>query len=500
VSETGEQPQQRGAALPVLGVGLTYVPGLEALLEEEGDALDVVEVEPQTLWLRAPSEDSFRVDQVRFDYVRSLPGRKLLHGVGYPLGGYHTAEPEQVDMLQRMVEALDPAWISEHLAFNRATNGRGTFQTGFLLPPLQTAEGVTAAASSIRSLTGQIAVPLAVEHGVSYLQPRQGELSDGQFVRDVVEAADCGLVLDLHNAWTNARNGRQSLEHFLRDIPYDRVWEVHLAGGMEYQGYWLDAHSGEIPQPVLDCAREVIPRLPNLKALIFEIMPVYLETVGLPTVRAQLEKLRMLWELRSNAVAAPGVPMDFIGSEPGNPALTRCETPSPQEWENTLGALVVGEALDTPLARELASDPGLAVFQHLVGQFRASSVIGTLPFSGRLLLLTLGVQSFEALLSDYWQDNPPEAFGAEEARRFAKFLRTRALNIPLLDELVRFDLAAIAAIVESTASTVAFSQDPLAVLGALAERRLPSQASAGSYYADLSSKGIEFRAATAEHV
>lgn len=495
MSSAVEQTRQRGAALPVLGVGVTYVPGLEALLEEEGDAVDVVEVEPQTLWLRSPSADEFRVDQVRFDYVRSFPGEKLLHGVGYPLGGYHKAESDQVHGLQRMVEALEPAWISEHIAFNRATNARGIFQTGFLLPPLQTPEGVTAAATSIRSLASQLAVPLAVEHGVSYLQPCLGELSDGQFIKDVIQAADCGLVLDLHNVWTNARNGRQRVEDFLRDIPHHRVWEVHMAGGMEYRGYWLDAHSGEIPQPVLDIARDIIPRLPNLKALIFEIMPVYLETVGLPAVRAQLEKLRMLWDLRSRAVRAPAVPADLTCREPATPSGSGRENLSPQAWENTLGALVVGETLDTPLARQLASDPGIAVFQHLVAQFRASSVIATLPFSGRLLLLTIGAGPFQALLSEYWQDNPPESFGAEEARRFATFLRTRALNIPLLDELLRFDLAAIAAIVEGLASTVPFSQDPLSVLGALAERRLPSHSSPGLYYAELSSKGIEFRVA-----
>jgi len=351
---------------------------------------------------------------------------------------------------------------------------------------------VTAAASSIRSLAAQLSVPLAVEHGVSYLQPRSGELSDGQFVKQVVRAADCGLVLDNHNAWTNARNGRQRVEDFLREIPLDRVWEVHMAGGMEYRGYWLDAHSGEIPLPVLDIARDIIPRLPNLRALIFEIMPVYLETVGLPAVRAQLEKLRMLWGLRRAEVSTPSNCADFTCREPEMRIGIGRETPSPRTWENTLGALVVRETIDTPLGRQLAADPGIAVFQYLVEQFRASSVIATLPFSGRLLLLTIGAEPFQALLNEYWQDNPPESFGRDEARRFAAFLRGRALNIPLLDELLHFDLAAIAAIVEGSVSRVSFSQDPLSVLGALAERRIPSHSRPGLYYAELSSRGIEF--------
>lgn len=63
-------------------------------------------------------------------------------------------------------------------------------------------------------------------------------------MRRVVESADCGLLLDLHDLFANALNGRQSLDEFLDLAPLDRVWEVHLAGGMEVDGFWLDAHSG----------------------------------------------------------------------------------------------------------------------------------------------------------------------------------------------------------------------------------------------------------------
>ena len=78
--------------------------------------------------------------------------------------------------------------------------------------------------------------PFAVEIGVNYLRRRSDELSDGEFVTKVVEGANCGIILDLHNLWTNEMNGRQSIEDFLRQIPLERVWEIHLAGGYEEDG------------------------------------------------------------------------------------------------------------------------------------------------------------------------------------------------------------------------------------------------------------------------
>ena len=69
-------------------------------------------------------------------------------------------------------------------------------------------------------------------------------MPDGAFAAQVAEAADCGIVLDLHNLLCNERNGRQWVEGFLAAIPPHRVWEIHVAGGKSQRGFWLDAHSG----------------------------------------------------------------------------------------------------------------------------------------------------------------------------------------------------------------------------------------------------------------
>ena len=108
---------------------------------------------------------------------------------------------------------------------------RGTYATGFLLPPLQTEQGPRAAARTIRQTGAALDLPLAVETGINYLRQQPWELSDGAFVARVSELADCDILLDLHNLWTNARNGRQCVADFLAEIPPQRIREIHLAGG-----------------------------------------------------------------------------------------------------------------------------------------------------------------------------------------------------------------------------------------------------------------------------
>src|SRR3546814_3192135 len=114
----------------------------------------------------------------------------------------------------------------------------------------------------------------------------------------------------MHKLWCNQLNGRQPVDDVLATLPLERVWEIHLAGGDAVDGYWLDAHSGLVPDPLMELCRTWFPRLPNLKAVIFEIIPDYLASkdMGLDVLLAQLEAIRVLWNVR-------GSRLDFTRSE-----------------------------------------------------------------------------------------------------------------------------------------------------------------------------------------
>jgi uncharacterized protein (UPF0276 family) len=238
--------------LPELGVGVAYFSGIEPLLDPDAGVIDFLEVEPQTLWFQPdPHREAYAVDEEALATLAGFPIRKTLHGIGFPVGGSRPPPESQVDPILQMISALDPPWISEHLSFNLADGPSGRFTTGFLLPPRQTPAGVEAAVASIRSMADRMPIPLAVEVGTNYLQPRSDELPDGEFVARVVESANCGILLDLHNLWANEHNGRQRVMDFLDEVSLERVWEVHVAGGSEDHGYWLDSHSGPVPPPGL---------------------------------------------------------------------------------------------------------------------------------------------------------------------------------------------------------------------------------------------------------
>jgi uncharacterized protein len=455
------------SSLPELGVGITYSSAIEPAIKQWPDLFDVVEFEPQTSWIETPNGgEPYRVSDRVLDHVAQLPGQKLVHSIGVPVGGTVRPQPSQLGLLRRTITKFNSPWASEHLSFNRTQD----FGTGFFLPPRQTLQGVEAVTTSIRDLQTALPVPIAVETGVNYLRPRYDEMPDGAFVATVTESANCGILLDLHNLFTNSVNGRQSVEEFIAQLPLERVWEVHLAGGFEMEGFWLDAHSGAIPDILLSMAREVVPALPNLKTIVFELFPSFVPDFGFDGIRGEMEKLHKLWALRTGA--RPDKARVYRPAEAGTKTG---ECASPATWERALGSLVIGREPDDEVARELATDPGVAVINRLACEFRASMIVSVLRLTSRLLMLALGPETFRSILEDFWSNTPPQLFASSEAEAFATYLEALDLKVPKLDKILAFERAVMATLMDEAPRVVPFDFDPLPLLRGLAEGRLPKE-------------------------
>lgn len=441
----------------------------------------MLEIEPQTMWLKVrDAERPYRANEEMLEHLLDLPGRKLVHSVGTPVGGTVRPDPAQLVLLRDTIRHLQAPWASDHLSFNQTPE----FATGFFLPPRQTVAGIETVTTSIADLQDALPVPIAVETGVNYLRPRADEVGDGEFVARVVESADCGLLLDLHNIFANGLNGRQPVSEYLEALPLERVWEVHLAGGMELDGFWLDAHSGAIPDPLYRICEDVIPQLPNLGAIVFEIFPSFVPEVGLELVEEQLERLHALWALRSEDEAPPRspAPLRLVVDAPG--------TASPDVWERALGTLVTGRGAEDSCAEDLAGDPGVRVVEGLIHEFRASMIVGVLRLTSRFMMLALGPDAFRTILADYWSKVPPQMYGALEADAFAEYLVGLDLQVPYLAKVLEFEQAVAATLEDDQVRVVRFEFEPIPLLRALAEGRLlDAPAEPGAFEIELTPDG-----------
>lgn len=473
-----------GSNFPELGVGFTFFIGFEDILKSNIDVVDVIEIEPQTYWYRSEYDSSsYYVDDDVKKKIVSFDCRKIVHSIGVPVGGTLPPEASQLRLLAETCDELDSPWISEHLSFNRVKNNNKESFSGFFLPPRQTFDGILSAKRSINEISSVTHKPVAVENGVNYLQPRDDELSDGQFVSAVIEESNCGLILDLHNAWTNEINGRQTVEEFLSFISLERVWEIHLGGGFEIDGHYLDAHSGVIPKELISLTRNIVCRLPNLKAVIFELSPSYLSSVSPELIRRQMNILHSLWNLKGTAISSNFSKNDYKSSPTIFENLPR--GPSLEEWELVLSTLVNDKHLERTTSDNLADDRGISVYRKLISTNRSSIIVSVFPFSCRLLILTCGSEYFDEILTSFQKKFPPEAFSSLEGEGFLHYIRQLNLNIPYLNDILTFEKTLYNTLIDGVQRRLRLNFDLLNVLGSLSKFHKPEYSHQGDFEIDV---------------
>jgi len=412
-----------------LGVGIVVSAGLDLLWDDIWHLVDVVEVEPQTMW--TPRQDTgWDLIDKAFRWVEDLQLPTIAHGVGFPVGGCEPPDAAGVTLAALSARRLAASHWSEHLSFNQATVSGRRIDAGFLLPPAQTWAGVDAAVDHVAAYRAAAALPFLIETGVNYLQPRQGELSDGAFIAAVADRSDCAILLDLHNLLANERNGREPVKDVLSELPLERVLEVHVAGGFKFDGYYLDAHIGGPDGELLALLAEVLPSLPNVRAVTFEAVPESLAALGASGVRSVLESIHRVVEgshphgvwrsgraYLAGAFDRPAVRRTRHGPQPGiaSGAPDACAT---QEWERRIAAYTSRLTDDPP-----GTDPGLGLLRHLADQARLGQVVLARPDLIRSLVATIGLDRTEEIMHRYLRARPPQRWTAREGEQFASWLR-----------------------------------------------------------------------------
>jgi uncharacterized protein (UPF0276 family) len=431
--------------------------------------LDVVEIEPQMFWMRPG--DATRPVHANETFPRriaSLGLPTLLHSVGLPVANPAAPGAHELERLAHDAAILDPLWVSEHLSFDRAVVDGEPVWAGFLLPPPQTPAAVRVAATRLRALREAVQRPVAFETGVNYFHDAHDELADGAFFAAVAEAADCGILLDLHNLWANERNGRAPLERVVDALPLDRVWELHLAGGQMHRGVYLDAHSGLADPDLLAIAARIVPRLPALRAIILEATPDSLTNVPPAALRAQLDALRELWQLRGSAARATrrGRVSRSAGASERSDAAVEADAHALGERANAIATAVAHASAGTDGDR-------VALVAELARQSRGSTLLRALPLTTRLLLVELGSDAFVALFERYAAAVPAQPFATVEAQRFLAFLAREPLDVAYLGTVTSFERAVVDTVTDHTSHVVRFPVEPTPLLTALLERRRP---------------------------
>ncbi len=220
-----------------IGIGLR-APHLDHILSHE----------PDVSWFEIISENYMvdggmplhMLDRILAQYA------VVQHGVGLYVGSAQGVDRDHLARLKRLVRRTHTPWVTDHLCWGSVD---GTFSHD-LLPLPYTWEAVERAVENIKMVRDVLEVPFVVENVSSYVEFHESEMTEWEFLTEVVERADAGILLDVNNIYVSSVNHGFDPMTYVDYVPHDRIAQFHIAGHSRYERFVIDTHDHPVVDPV----------------------------------------------------------------------------------------------------------------------------------------------------------------------------------------------------------------------------------------------------------
>ena len=253
------------------------------LADARPGAIGFLEVAPEN-WMNVGGRlgRQFRSFTERFPFVT--------HGLSLSIGSPAPLDVKFVRQVRKFLELHGIRDYTEHLTY---CSDDGHLYD--LMPIPFTEEAAEYVAARVRRVQDILGRRIALENASYYVAlgasaggrkssrgspavaPGQ-KLTELEFIRAVIERADCDLLLDVNNIYVNSINHCYDPVEFLHGLPGERIRYVHVAGHYhEAEDLRVDTHGADVIDPVwglLDKAYARFGVLPTLLERDFNIPPL----------------------------------------------------------------------------------------------------------------------------------------------------------------------------------------------------------------------------------
>src|SRR3981081_2684853 len=190
--------------------------------------------------------------------------RVVQHGVAMYFGSADKPDRTHLKKLKRLVRHTKTPWLSDHLSWG-SVDGRYTHD---LLPMPYTFEAAKLTAQKVREVRDYLEIPVAVENVSSYAEFHVSEMTEWEFLNEVVEQADCGILLDVNNIYVSSQNHSFNPFDYVNSVPAERVAQIHMQGQSEFEKHNISTHDHPVIDPVWKLYKRAIQTVEHTGTLL----------------------------------------------------------------------------------------------------------------------------------------------------------------------------------------------------------------------------------------
>ena len=186
------------------------------------------------------------------------------HGVSLAIGSPAPLDFDYLDKLKKLAKKTRTPWISDHLCWGHVPGAH--FHD--LLPLPYTKEVVKYVSERARIVQDFLELPFALENLSSNVAFTQDTMFEWEFYSEIVEKADIYMMLDVNNIYVSSQNHEFDPKEYYKNIPLERVIQIHLAGHSNFEDYILDTHDQPVCEEVWKLYSEIYPLTGGVSTLL----------------------------------------------------------------------------------------------------------------------------------------------------------------------------------------------------------------------------------------
>ena len=272
-----------------VGIGATYEGRDPELLQRMLPLVDYIEVTLETI-----AEVHGQTISLSGEIMRELRNvgkavQIIVHGVGLSIGSHEGWSPTYLRLLDEFLEQIEVAWHSEHLAYTKVDGEH----LGIMLAMPKTDEALDLVCERVQAIQERYRLPFLLENVVHVIPDSPAEYTDAAFLNALVDRTGCGLILDAYNLECDAHNHGFDIPSFLNELDATHVRELHVARGVEHNGFLLDVHSQLTRRSTVELAQQVVRQSAgSARVVVYEFMPEAVPGLGHGAIADELCLLR----------------------------------------------------------------------------------------------------------------------------------------------------------------------------------------------------------------
>jgi uncharacterized protein (UPF0276 family) len=241
-------PSPEAWTLPWRGLGLSSnlsagdSPHPYRLLDEDPDLFDFVEYSAP-LSLRETKKHATLFPEM-YRRLKQVP--VLFHPVHLNLYGPELESAQALSELEAHAHAVGSAWVGNDVGWWHS--GGQPFPGYLYVSPPLTNEGLQDCAAHALHVQGGLSVPLALENPA--VLARRGDMHVLEFMARLQSRTGLPLLLDLGHLFSYQLTSELPLEAGFEGFPFERVIELHIAGGVVTRRWARRFYVDDHTQPV----------------------------------------------------------------------------------------------------------------------------------------------------------------------------------------------------------------------------------------------------------